>query len=76
MNALGDLFPEGAVAMTHEINGFEDCTGCHYDGGSDGNATVVAKEHYCGACHEMANPFEFDHGNPPNESCTLCHRPE
>lgn len=68
--------PEDAVAMTHEIEGFEDCTGCHCEGGSDEDATVVDKQHYCNACHEMAQPFHFDHGAPPNESCTLCHRPE
>jgi len=68
--------PEDAVAMTHEIEGFEDCTGCHYENGSDEDATVVDKQHYCSACHEMARPFQFDHGAPPNESCTLCHRPE
>ena len=68
--------PEDAVAMTHEVEGFEDCTGCHFDGGSDGDATLVEKEHYCSACHELAQPFPFDHGDPPNVSCTLCHRPE
>ncbi len=68
--------PEDAVAMTHEVEGFEDCTGCHFDGGSDGDATVVEMEHYCSACHEMAQPIPFDHGDPPNVSCTLCHRQE
>ena len=68
--------PEDAVAMTHEIQGFEDCTGCHFDGGSDEDANVIEKEHYCSACHEMAQPLPFDHGEAPNASCTLCHRPE
>ncbi len=68
--------PEDAVAITHEVEGFEDCTGCHNAGGMDEGATVVDEEHYCSACHEMAQPLHFDHGSPPNESCTLCHRPE
>jgi len=68
--------PEDAVAMTHEVEGFEDCTGCHFDGGPDEDATIIEKEHYCSACHEMAQPLPFDHGDPPNVSCTMCHRPE
>ncbi len=68
--------PEDAVAMTHEVEGFEDCTGCHYAEGSDEGATTVDEQHYCSACHEMVQPFHFDHGSPPNASCTLCHRPE
>lgn len=68
--------PEDAVAMTHDIEGFEDCTGCHYEGGLDEGATIVDQQHYCSACHEMAEALPFDHGEPPNASCTLCHRPE
>lgn len=68
--------PEDAVAMTHDIAGFEDCTGCHYEGGADAGATIVDQQHYCSACHEMAQAIPFDHGESPNVSCTLCHRPE
>ena len=68
--------PEGTPFMSHELEGYEDCSGCHYEGGSDEGAPIVDKQHYCSACHEMAHPFDFDHGAPPNDSCTLCHRPE
>lgn len=70
--------PEYVVAMTHGLEGFEDCTGCHYaEGpGADKGATVVDEDHHCSACHDMTRAFPFDHGAPPGEACILCHRPE
>lgn len=70
------LPPENAVAMPHEIQNFEDCTGCHYEEGSEEGATIVDEQHYCNACHDMSQPFQFNHGASPNESCRLCHRPQ
>ena len=59
----------GASGMPHEMEGHEDCINCHF---SEDEATFVSEEHHCNKCHEMAEPFPFDHGDP-NEACIVCH---
>ena len=59
----------GASRMPHEMDGHEDCIKCHF---SEDEATFVSEEHHCNKCHEMAEPFPFDHGDP-NEACMACH---
>ena len=60
---------EGPSEVPHEMEGHEDCIKCHL---SEDEATFVSEEHHCNKCHEMAEPFPFDHGDP-NEACIACH---
>lgn len=65
-----------AVSITHELEGFEECTECHIAGELGGEATIVDEQHHCTECHGIQPMPPFDHSASQDDSCIICHTPE